>query len=140
MAYTKQTWVDTAAGGTPVSASRLNHMEDGIFDASTEAEAATADAATALSTANTAQSTATSASNAAAALSAAFQPSTFTGKGQIIVGTGNGTATTVPVVSDGRFLEADASTGSGVKWGRKFTSSPTAPPSPSVGDLWLKTS
>lgn len=29
-AYTKQTWVNGAAGGTPINASRLTHMEDGI--------------------------------------------------------------------------------------------------------------
>lgn len=30
MAYSKQTWVDHAAGGTPINAARLNHIEDGI--------------------------------------------------------------------------------------------------------------
>lgn len=33
MSYAKQTWVDGAGGGTPVSASRLNYMEVGIEDA-----------------------------------------------------------------------------------------------------------
>lgn len=33
MAYTPQTWNDGAAGGTPLSAARLTHMEDGIDDA-----------------------------------------------------------------------------------------------------------
>lgn len=33
MPYTKQTWTDGEAGGTPLSASRLAHMEDGIYDA-----------------------------------------------------------------------------------------------------------
>lgn len=32
MAYVKQTWVNTPQGGTPLSADRLNHMEDGIAD------------------------------------------------------------------------------------------------------------
>lgn len=40
MAYTKQTWVDGPEGGTPVSAARLGHVEDGI-----QAAAAVADAA-----------------------------------------------------------------------------------------------
>lgn len=31
--YEKQTWVNGAAGGTPVDAARLNHMEQGILDA-----------------------------------------------------------------------------------------------------------
>lgn len=35
MAYTKQTWVLGLAGGTPLNATRLNHMEQGIADAHT---------------------------------------------------------------------------------------------------------
>jgi hypothetical protein len=30
VAYTQQTWADNAAGGTPVSAARLTHIEQGI--------------------------------------------------------------------------------------------------------------
>jgi hypothetical protein len=30
MSYVKQTWADGEAGGTPLTAARLNHMEDGI--------------------------------------------------------------------------------------------------------------
>lgn len=30
MSYTKQTWSDTASSGTPITAARMNHMEDGI--------------------------------------------------------------------------------------------------------------
>ena len=33
MAYTKQTWSDGPGGGTPLDADRLNHMEDGIAQA-----------------------------------------------------------------------------------------------------------
>lgn len=33
MAYTKQDWVNGPDGGTPTSAARLNHMENGINDA-----------------------------------------------------------------------------------------------------------
>lgn len=33
MAYDKQTWVDGPEGGTPLSAERLNHMENGIEEA-----------------------------------------------------------------------------------------------------------
>ena len=40
MAYSKQTWTNGPDGGTPLSAARLNHIEDGI-----EAAAQTADAA-----------------------------------------------------------------------------------------------
>lgn len=40
MAYSKQSWADGPSGGTPISAERLGHIEDGI-----EAAAETADAA-----------------------------------------------------------------------------------------------
>lgn len=33
MAYTKQTWQNLPSKTTPISAQRLNHMEDGIYDA-----------------------------------------------------------------------------------------------------------
>lgn len=35
MEYSKQTWADTAAGGTPISAARLQHIEDGVAYIST---------------------------------------------------------------------------------------------------------
>ena len=34
MAYSKQTWKNKKAGGTPINADALNHMEDGIEAAS----------------------------------------------------------------------------------------------------------
>ena len=39
MAYQKQTWADGQAGGTPISADRLNHMETGIDAGLDKAEA-----------------------------------------------------------------------------------------------------
>lgn len=33
MAYEPQTWVDGGDGGTPITAERLNHIEDGITPA-----------------------------------------------------------------------------------------------------------
>ena len=33
MAYTKQTWTNLPSKTTPINASRLNHIEDGIYDA-----------------------------------------------------------------------------------------------------------
>lgn len=42
MLYEKQTWVDGAAGETPLSAERLNHVEDGVAAASLTADVATA--------------------------------------------------------------------------------------------------
>lgn len=48
MAYSPQPWANRAAGGTPLSAARLNHMEAGIEDADerlTAAEAALAEKA-----------------------------------------------------------------------------------------------
>lgn len=35
MAYTKQTWSDLPSTTSPLNAARLNHMEDGIYDALT---------------------------------------------------------------------------------------------------------
>ncbi|AER47669.1 head fiber protein [Mycobacterium phage Dori] len=40
MPYTKQTWADGQAGNTPITAARLNHIEDGVAAATTAAEAA----------------------------------------------------------------------------------------------------
>jgi hypothetical protein len=40
----------------------------------------------------------------------------FTAKGQILVGTGSGTYTALPVGSDGQVLTADSTQASGVKW------------------------
>lgn len=33
MAYTKQTWQNLPSKTTPINATRLSHMEDGIYDA-----------------------------------------------------------------------------------------------------------
>lgn len=40
-AYEKQTWVNGVGGGTPISAARLAHMEDGIFDPAASIEPGT---------------------------------------------------------------------------------------------------
>lgn len=40
MSYTKQTWADGSAGNTPITAARLGHIEDGIFDAAADADTA----------------------------------------------------------------------------------------------------
>ena len=32
MSYSKQTWYDNESGGTPITAEKLNHMEQGIYD------------------------------------------------------------------------------------------------------------
>lgn len=42
MAYTKQTWADGEAGGTPIDAASLNHLEDGVASAAGVADAAQA--------------------------------------------------------------------------------------------------
>lgn len=42
MAYTKQTWANLPSKTTPINASRLNHMEDGIYDANQPATTSTA--------------------------------------------------------------------------------------------------
>lgn len=43
MTYSKQTWNDYSTGGTPISADRLNHMEDGIAASDTGITAHLAD-------------------------------------------------------------------------------------------------
>lgn len=45
MPYTKQTWSNGTAGGSPLSAARLNYIEDGIATAQSTAEAASGAAA-----------------------------------------------------------------------------------------------
>jgi lysophospholipase L1-like esterase/polygalacturonase len=40
VAYSKQTWTDGPAGNTPVNASRLNHIEDGVAAAATATDLA----------------------------------------------------------------------------------------------------
>ena len=37
MAYIRQTWEDAPSTNTPITADRLNHMEDGIYNADTTA-------------------------------------------------------------------------------------------------------
>lgn len=76
MSYTKQSWADGPAGGTPISAARLNHMEDGIASASSSAaaDAAQATANAALSKANTALTAANNAQSDVDALGATFEP------------------------------------------------------------------
>jgi hypothetical protein len=78
LAYDKQIWADYPTGGTPISAARLNHMEEGIATAgsSASADAAQATANTALSTANTAVTKANNAQADVDALSATFEPAT----------------------------------------------------------------
>lgn len=41
MAYTKQTWADLPSKTTPINASRLSHIEQGIYDAANTADNAT---------------------------------------------------------------------------------------------------
>lgn len=41
MAYTKQTWQNLPNKTTPINASRLNHMEQGIYDANQPATTST---------------------------------------------------------------------------------------------------
>jgi hypothetical protein len=52
MGYVKQTWANDLAGGTPLDAERLEHIEDGIDAAHVLADGAAQDAADALAVAN----------------------------------------------------------------------------------------
>lgn len=139
MAYTKQTWYDTQSGGTPVSADRLNYIEDGIFNAAADADTAETNAAAAVVTADAAETTADAAQATADSVATAYKPASFSAKGQLIVGTGSGTGAVISPTADGRFLEAASGDANGLKWGRKFTVSATPPASPTTGDLWLQT-
>lgn len=78
MAYDEQNWKDFPIGGTPISAARLNHMEQGITSANSTAaaDAAQATANKALSTANTALTSAKNAQTSVNTLAAEFQPAT----------------------------------------------------------------
>lgn len=58
MAYTRQTWSNGASGGTPLSAARLNHIEEGIDTAADVADTAASDATAAAVAAVAAQTTA----------------------------------------------------------------------------------
>lgn len=49
MAYTKQTWQDLPSKTTPINASRLGHIEQGIYDAASTADTAASDASSAIS-------------------------------------------------------------------------------------------
>lgn len=49
MAYTKQTWQDLPSKTTPINASRLGHIEQGIYDAASTADTAASNASSALS-------------------------------------------------------------------------------------------
>lgn len=42
MAYSKQTWSNLPSKTTPINADRLNHMEDGIYDANQPATTSSA--------------------------------------------------------------------------------------------------
>lgn len=42
MAYTKQTWTDLPSETTPINAERLNHIEQGIYDANQPATTSSA--------------------------------------------------------------------------------------------------
>ena len=41
MTYTKQTWTNLPSKTTPINANRLNHMEQGIYDANQPATTST---------------------------------------------------------------------------------------------------
>ena len=47
MAYTKQTWADLPSKTTPINATRLTHIEDGIYNAAATADTAASTAGTA---------------------------------------------------------------------------------------------
>lgn len=78
LAYSPQVWKDYPSGGTPISAARLNHMEQGIAAAASTAaaDAAQVTATQALTAANAAQASANTANTTANTLNATFEPVT----------------------------------------------------------------
>lgn len=135
MAYTKQTWNDTSAGGTPVSAARLNYIESGIESAASVADTANSLAGTADTKATNAD---TKATNAQTTADAAVPKSVAAAKGDLVVATGPSTVVALPVAQNDRVLTTDSAATSGVKWGRRITTGSVAPTSPAVGDIWIK--
>jgi len=141
MAYTKQNWIDGAAGDTPIDAESLNHVEDGLEAAASIADSAAATASSGSDAAVAAQGSADDAQGTAdggvATANAAIPKATATAKGDLIVATAPGVLTRQPIGTDERTLEADSAKATGVKWGRKFTAATVAPLSPAIGDIWL---
>lgn len=127
MAYTEQTWADGPGGGTPLSAARLNHLEDGLTatdlaaaaaaaaaaTANTKATTADTKATTATTTANTAstaaanaQTTATAASTAASSASAAAAAAVAGVPGQVATQINTaGSASRAAVITAGKSRE-----------------------------------
>ena len=87
MPYTRQTWLNDAVGNTPISANRLNHIEQGIYDATGSAEQAENDASIALASASPAATQAATAdANASLAqqtANSAIPRATILGKGEL---------------------------------------------------------
>ena len=103
-------------------ATSLNAQNDATTALATAA-AAQSDATTALATANTAQSTALT------ALTVAGQKipcSAFTGKGQLLVGSGPSTFATINSGFDGQMLTANSACASGLEWLAAATGSVTS--------------
>lgn len=145
MAYVKQTWVNGPSGNTPLSADRLNHMEDGIEDADTRltaAEAAIDGKADATHEHDVyAFQPVTSSTRPANPFPGQNIYETDTGlhlmwrddistwiltavpsnimdaKGDLIVGSANDTSSRLAVGADGSVLMADSSETLGVRWG-----------------------
>lgn len=123
-AYVKQTWVNGPGGATPLSAARLQWIEDGLDTADvTDAIAAKGDllAGTAPDTIGVrpvgADGQVLAADSAQATGLAWVAPwAVVDAKGDLIVGTAADTVARVPVGADGRGLRADSSQSAGVAW------------------------
>jgi hypothetical protein len=93
--------INLVTPGTPLDATHLNKMEQGIKSAQESANNADSDAATAQSAANQAILNAAAAASAA---SAAIPKSVIAAVGDLITGTGTATPSRVPAGSEGQIL------------------------------------
>ncbi|WP_166905920.1 hypothetical protein [Mycobacterium sp. DL440] len=89
MAYSKQTWADGSGGGTPITAARLNHIEDGVAAADAAASAADSVTAANITDATTVGRNVLKAADAAAARTAI---GAGTGSSNLALGTTSTTA------------------------------------------------
>lgn len=132
MPYTKQSWVDAPSTTTPLSATRLSYMEQGIFDAVGTAEGAASTASTA---AGNASAAATSASNAATSASNANSSASAAAASAAAAASSSSSASSSAATAASNAGNALDIAGSK----NKVTTGSSAPSTPTLNDLWVDT-